>query len=194
MLQSRFLTRDIVDGYLQLCFATLMVRHPDLRPYMAKVTEGVSIPSSYGVDGKRMALNIPVVPMLERFAREGSGKIPSLFSAFALLTSTFLIAMWAMLTETSEYAGIATEPEVQFFRHVRNGCAHGNRFNFDKLKYAAKWRDKEIRWEHCGSQVIPGMITYGDPIFLVADIQEKWFEPVGVPGYTPWTGSDSSAK
>lgn len=55
----------------------------------------------------------------------------------------FCIAAFDRLKEDGRYKKIKDKSVVQFFRHIRNGCAHGN--NFFLKTYKDKKTGKEIR-------------------------------------------------
>lgn len=65
--------------------------------------------------------------------------------------------------------------ELQFFRHIRNGCFHKNQFNIRpgsiSTSIATEWRGKSITDQENGQQVIMGFLGMGDPIVLLHDIQ-----------------------
>lgn len=124
--------------------------------------------------------------MIAQIRDQGLTKPKNLRSEFTQINIVFLISAWDLLTETKTYNSIATEPEIQFFRHVRNGCSHDNQFNFDALKHPAKWRDKEITTALKGQTVFPDFIKDGDPLLLLLDINNKYFEPIMIEGYIPY--------
>jgi len=55
----------------------------------------------------------------------------------------FCTAAFDRLKEDDRYKKIKDKPVVEFFRHIRNGCAHGNKFFFKT--YKDKKTDKEIK-------------------------------------------------
>ena len=66
---------------------------------------------------------------------------------------------------------------MQFFRHVRNGVSHGNRFPIrtketDPSKPLATWRSKVVTLALRGTTVIPDFITLGDLFFLILDMND----------------------
>jgi hypothetical protein len=92
------------------------------------------------------------------------------------ISSAFVASMWNTLKSHTRYDQIATEPDIQFFRHLRNACGHDGSWNFNELKYPACWRDKELLLFHSGSEVFGGLLAYGDVILLMQDIDKKYFE------------------
>lgn len=74
------------------------------------------------------------------------------------------------------------DPEIEFYRHTRNGCFHGNRFKFmnNEPENPAKWRGKEITRVMEGNKVFPEkekdsdcFLNWGDPLILLSDISKK---------------------
>ena len=61
---------------------------------------------------------------------------------------------------------------LQFFRHVRNGVSHGNRFRIDRASDNATWRGLHISNALNGTEVIPVYITIGDIFYLLHDVNE----------------------
>ena len=73
-------------------------------------------------------------------------------------------------------------PIAEFFRHVRNGCFHGNRFNLHpgQPKYTAVWRGMMIDASLNGTTVFRSskgvhgfFLNYGDPIVLLHDLSAQ---------------------
>lgn len=67
------------------------------------------------------------------------------------------------------------EPIVQFFRHIRNGCAHNNKFYFkgkNTLALKAEWRRKIIDTSLAGQTVINDFFKEGDFGHLLEDLSK----------------------
>ena len=180
------MTTEVVSTYIDMCFAITCVRHPGLHGELARVIPGVQISSSYVVNGRKQDLCIPTLPMIAAYRKEGLVDVRSLRECFTHVNSIFLVSMWAMLVETDKYGQIATEEVVQFFRHVRNGCSHGNEFNFKSLPHRPRWRDKELRMEHSGTRIFPDFLCDADPLLLVVDINNRFFPAIDLPGLLEW--------
>lgn len=63
----------------------------------------------------------------------------------------------------------------RFTKHIRNGAAHNNKFNFNEqelLKKPARWKDKIIDSSLKGKSVIPDFINPTELIFLISDISD----------------------
>ncbi len=91
--------------------------------------------------------------------------------------------MWGVLQDTKTYSSISTQPMIQFFRHVRNACAHTGNFNFTKLQQPAKWRDKEITAAQFRQDLFPKFMMDGDVLLLVLDVNAQFFAPLSIGGY-----------
>jgi hypothetical protein len=180
---EEYLTTEHLDTYIELIFAMMCIRHPALHDQILKFVPGVGIASSCIVKGQKQDLLIPSKGIIADFKKEGLTNVQSIKKSSYQVNSMFLISMWAILSETSIFKDINKEPIVQFFRHVRNGCAHGNKFNFKHLEYPAEWRDKCIKQENTGKPVFPNILKDGDPILLLVDINNRYFKNVKLPGY-----------
>jgi len=75
-----------------------------------------------------------------------------------------------------------SEPIFEFYRHIRNGCYHGNRFYFrDKEpKYPAIWRDLIIDKSLQDKRVFrlnlsekEYFLNWGDSLLLLSDVSDK---------------------
>jgi len=177
-----YLTREHFDTYIELVFSIMCVRHPSLHKEILKHVPGVQVVSSYVIDENKQDLCIPTQGIIDGFKAEGLTNVNSLKQGFLHVNSMFLVSMWALLTDIENFEKISKEPDIQFFRHIRNGCAHGNMFNFTNLKYAAKWRDKTISESNKGKTVFPELLKEGDPFLLLLDINNKYFLKVTIPG------------
>ena len=68
------------------------------------------------------------------------------------------------------------EPDLEFLRHVRNACGHGNRFSFrgDEPRRLAKFQGLEITKSLEGLHpVLFDFITIGDAVFLLDTITRR---------------------
>lgn len=104
---------------------------------------------------------------------------------FRLVTSItqFLVGhCYAVMEEEGWLEPHRTDPVIQFLRHIRNGCFHGNRFNIEdpakkgKKWKESKWRGKEITLSLNGKRVFREsfeekefFLNWGDPILLLSD-------------------------
>lgn len=99
----------------------------------------------------------------------------------------FCIASFDRLKEDERYKKIKYKPVVEFFRHIRNGCAHGNKFFFKTYKdkktgkeikeptKTAKFRDLEItrKLMEDNKNVFFDFLSAGDLPYLIEDISKE---------------------
>jgi len=169
-----FLTPEIVDAYLEMCLGTAVLRYPAVQAACRKCRT-LKITSSYADEMKD--LTIPIDLVLKGIQKEGFHGSKKLRMAFTQVNRIFLIAMWDVLKTTETYSKISTEKEIQFLRHIRNGCAHHNKFDIrEKIEHPAQWRDKKIVESMNGSPVIPDFLFDGDVYLLLHDINNRYFK------------------
>ena len=171
---TSLMTREIIDAYLEMILGIMTLRIQQVQDFLIPNFPEASVKSSYNHED----LIIDVVGLLNNFKNEGLKEVKSLQNSFRQVNKIFLLAMWDTLTSHKTYDGIANEPEIQFFRHIRNGCGHNNQLNFAAIEKPAKWRDKEITDSDKDKNVFPDMLRDGDPILLVMDINNKFFHPI----------------
>lgn len=65
--------------------------------------------------------------------------------------------------------------EFDFFRHLRNACAHGNKFTLSRrtVGLPARWRGAEINRGAQGHMAILGLVGIPDVILLLKDIEDR---------------------
>jgi hypothetical protein len=85
---------------------------------------------------------------------------------------------WEIL-KMNGHVPVYNEPALEFFRHIRNGCFHGNSFHFvrNEPRHPAQWRGLEITRANQGQKVFRTnalekeyFLNWGDPLFLLHDI------------------------
>ena len=73
------------------------------------------------------------------------------------------------------------EPVLEFFRHIRNGCFHGNAFHFKRgePRNLAQWRGMEITQANQGKRIFRTdlseneyFLNWGDPLVLLHDVSQ----------------------
>lgn len=78
--------------------------------------------------------------------------------------------------QSSRYQKDLNQTEIfRFAKHIRNGTAHNNKFNFTKeelIGKPARWQDKVINISLKGKTVIPDFINPVMLLFLMSDISE----------------------
>ena len=180
--RESYLSLAHFDTYIELVFSMMCIRHPGLHAAIESKVPGVQVSSSFVIDGQKQDLCIPVNGIIGKFQKEGLADVQSLKRAFYYVNSIFIIAMWEILKDTSTFKHIKDEPDVQFFRHIRNGCAHDNQINFKSLVKPACWRDKTLRQSDVGRTVFPDILKEGDPYLLLLDVNNKYFRHLDIQG------------
>lgn len=85
------------------------------------------------------------------------------------------IAIFDFLQSSPFNKGFSGTEIFRFARHIRNGAAHNNKFNFEEyelIEKPAQWKDKSIDSSLKGKSVIPDFITPTELIFLMSDISD----------------------
>lgn len=181
MEKETFFDSDLLDAYLEMCLGTLALRLPEIQAILCseKYRKNAAVKSSYSHTKEDMIINIAKV--IKDIANEGLKGSKKLRSAFTQVNRIFLISMWDILLGTKTYSMIYNNEDVQFLRHIRNGCAHHNKFKLDKKTSEelstkpAKWRNKNISASLNGTPVIPNFLMDGDVPLLLYDINKKYF-------------------
>ena len=77
------------------------------------------------------------------------------------------------ILENSKFNNFINQEEIyKFAKHIRNGAAHSNRFNFSKktkLELPVAWRDKTINYSLHKSEVFSKFLTPADLVLLISD-------------------------
>ncbi|MGB7293692.1 MAG: hypothetical protein WBD99_16100 [Thermodesulfobacteriota bacterium] len=179
---EKFLTHKMYKAYIEMYLGIMVLRISDIQEILIAKFPSAAIASSY----ENQSLILEVKKIISEIRSQGLQQPENLREAFTEINRIFLISTWEFLKETSTYSTIALEPTIQFFRHVRNGCAHNNTFNFDQVKNPARWRDKTITDTLKGTPVIPDFIKDADPLILLVEINNKYFEPINIEGFHPY--------
>lgn len=79
--------------------------------------------------------------------------------------------------QASKYQDKMSKSDIyKFAKHIRNGAAHGNKFNFSleviEKDQPVKWREKVIDFSLKGKSVTPDFITATELVFLMEDISK----------------------
>jgi hypothetical protein len=90
------------------------------------------------------------------------------------LGSQLMVILSWIGDKLSENGYFDKSPELEFVRHVRNGIAHGNRFNFlhGEPRRPARFRDSEITPALEGTPVLFEFLSTGDVFDLLDYIKE----------------------
>ena len=96
----------------------------------------------------------------------------------ALAAQQLIGHCWELL-RNADLVPLATEPVLEFFRHIRNGCFHGNAFHFlgDEPRNTAEWCGLAISANLNGHRIFRSdlneasyFLNWGDPILLLSDV------------------------
>lgn len=165
---TRLRAQLLVNAFIEALVGIFALRLPPVQTAVSTLAPVMTVLSSY--EGQHCNLEA------HRIVCEISTFGPELQTTINQVTSAFVAAMWDTLTMHANYDLIATMPEIQFFRHLRNACGHDGNWNFTELKYPAVWRDKVLTQEHSGQKVFNGLLKHGDIVLLFKDIDLKYFE------------------
>ena len=168
-----FLTRPLIDAYLETCVALMVPRIPEVQDLISASLPEAVVSTSYAADHENLVIN--VMGMLESMRAEGLDNVRTLQHSFRQANRIFLGAMWDAPKQHRRFDEIKTEPVMEFLRHVRNASSHGGRLNFVKLERPATWRDKEITESMSGTPVFPDLLQDGDPILPCGRHQQRLF-------------------
>ncbi len=125
-----------------LAFFTALNEIPAL--FDPKYVTTIKTNDSINLEGKTTGKNhFKRLELIEQM----KAKFGSVKEAVKILGQQLVISCYVSVEDKNDKS-----PEFEFFRHLRNGCAHGNKFNFkDKktgriipLKNEAKWESFKI--------------------------------------------------
>jgi hypothetical protein len=92
------------------------------------------------------------------------------------LCGMLIISAHAVAVDSARLNRVILETrEFEFFRHVRNAAAHGNRFSFKvgEPKRSAAWRTLTLDAKtHAGTQCFGSLLSAADALSLLSDIQK----------------------
>lgn len=165
---SRTKTRLLVDAYIEALVGLFALRLEPVKAAVRNHAPEMSVLSSYA--GEHIILQAA------RVVDELTTSNAELKTAVEILTSAFVASMWDLLRSHAHYDKISTQPEIQFFRHVRNACGHDGQWNFSELKNPAEWRGKKLVLTDVGKSIFDSHLKTGDVMLLFIDIDKKYFE------------------
>lgn len=165
----------LLDALLESLVGVFALRLPDVRAAVKSQAPTMSLDSSY--DGQHTIL------LASEIADACKLSGPEIQTTVTQIARAFTSAMWDTLVSHAHYENIATEPDIQFFRHLRNACGHDGTWNFKELKRPAQWRDKKLTLGHIGQPAFGEFFKHGDLALLIVDVDRKYFEQP-----TPRTG------
>jgi hypothetical protein len=133
-----------------------------LKPYKL-----VPVESSFSPEDS----NIDLPHYLSRLSNEDIAG-PLRLNTMKVLCQSLTISAFETLKASSHYTGIAADPVVQFFRHIRNAAAHNNVFTFSKDQPGkpAIWRGKQIARALEGLPCFFNFMAPGDLPLLLEEI------------------------
>jgi len=157
----------LTDAYLEVLVGLFSLRIPAVQNAVRSLEAEMVVQSSY--NGEHIILQS------RRIVDEARTSGAEIVAAMNQATAAFVTLMWDLLKNHANYERISIEPEIQFFRHLRNACGHNGLWNFTKLKHPARWRDKELTMRHRNLPVFKSLLKHGDVILLFIDIDLKYF-------------------
>jgi hypothetical protein len=91
------------------------------------------------------------------------------------------ISVYELLLSSKYHPNIRNLEEFKFLKHIRNGAAHDNKFNFKNKKgewtikkdESIKWWDKKINRDLQGKQVFNDFISFSNIFVLANFFSEK---------------------
>lgn len=121
-------------------------------------------------------LNLPIKNIVNKikFDQQQSPQ-PLTKVSFATLACIFIIYAYNIFEENGLLKKFWNEPIVQFFCHIRNGCAHNNKFYLkgkNTLVLKAEWKGKIINTSLVGKTVINDFFKEGDFGHLLEDLSK----------------------
>lgn len=158
----------LISAYIESLVGIFALRLAPVKSAISAIAPQMTLFSSY--EGQHC--NLQARRIVEEISTTGI----ELQTTVNQLTYIFVAAMWETLKQHAHYDLISTKPDIQFFRHLRNACAHDGKWNFTELKYPAIWRDKELKTEHNDKEVFNGVLLHGDILLFFTDIDLKYFE------------------
>lgn len=85
------------------------------------------------------------------------------------------ISMFEVM-QYSKFISIVSQKSIfKFLKHIRNGAAHNNKFNFDektKSELPISWKNKTIEANLHGDEVFNKFLSPADLILLISDLSE----------------------
>jgi hypothetical protein len=165
---TRTRARLLAHAFTETLVGIFALRIPQVQHAVKTTAPQMTVISSY--EGQHCILDA------HRIVSEIYTSGPEIITTINQVTAVYVAAMWDLLTTHAHYDVIAHEPDIQFFRHLRNACGHDGKWNFKQLKQPAIWRDKELKLEHIGQEAFGGLLKHGDVLLLFIDVDMKYFE------------------
>ena len=165
---TRIRASQLVNAYIDALVGLFALQIEAVKKIVRSHAPEMTVMTSY--DGEHV--NLEARRVVDELRTSG----PEIVTAVEQTTSAFVTAMWDLLKSHAHYDRISTEPEIQFFRHLRNACGHDGRWNFSELNNPASWRDKHLALSDSGQTVFNRKLKHGDVVLLFIDIDRKYFQ------------------
>ncbi|MFA5127219.1 MAG: hypothetical protein WC465_04475 [Patescibacteria group bacterium] len=169
----------LLDSYADVITGIFYLRLPEA-PLIAQKYKTLALKSSYSAEKKDTIINM--INVVGAIQKEGFEAPPTLRNSITQINRIFIIATHEMIfSKIDKLPQIKNSEIIQFLRHLRNGCAHENKFYFDKrvidsstkkLKLPAKWREKIIDTNLQEQQVLPNFMMDGDIYNFLFDLEK----------------------
>jgi len=136
------------------------------QPNIMSLESSIGLPSAIHIQ--------PVVNQIRRSNLPNDLKGPLHTELIRKYCSLFCITVFEILKEDSRYQQVSEQPVIQFLRHIRNGCAHNNKFylKHGEPRYPAKFRSKTIEKSLQGREVLFSYLSPGDIPYLLEDVSK----------------------
>ncbi len=174
---------EILDIYRTCYLGLASLYDPNIQNYYQNnipddiATMGIITSFNNDIDNKPLNANFRIKSVIDLVKSKGEKEAQTLAQKnMSTLCRIFIIYSYDILKEQSLLGKFWKEPIIQFFRHIRNGCAHNNKFKIDNqnelLKLPAEWRGKkiEISLNDSNNNVVNNFFKEGDLILLLEDI------------------------
>jgi len=158
-------------GYLGLNLALVPLLDPRL-PLLAVQREHYGMPASAPVEVMRDDGSMHSSTTIEQVFRQAAA-LPNAGFQEGILNIGIISGATA-LGDALKQAGLgwSTDPLLQFARHLRNACAHGNRWHFlqGEPKQRAALRGRELNASLHGSPAVMDWLGPGDYLDYLDDL------------------------
>lgn len=167
---SRTRAQLLVNAYVESLVGLFALRLSDVKSAVRAHAAEMTIMSSF--EGEHV--NLDARRVVDDLSTSGA----EIITAVEQTTGAFVTAMWDLLNSHERYEKIASAPDVQFFRHLRNACGHDGRWSFKEkeLVRRASWRDKSLTMADVGTPVFQKVLKHGDVMLIFLDLDRKYFQ------------------
>ena len=177
-MNSSPLNSDESNDYLQIRVDPLF---EPLKKLLEFYILGVGFVSMPAFQSAFLSVHPEIKPILDTY--NGEVNLESDGHTYRASPGTFYVSIGRIMAvsifdflDASRYKNHFQNTDIyQFVKHIRNGSAHNNRFNFsaeDVANKPAKWRDKVIETSLIGKPVVPHFMNPITMLYLMSDITE----------------------